>query len=120
MQGTLIRNGEEQVYIFSASNPETFLKAYLVPGAADHIKPLIISGKHVRVIPAQWADSFGRSYYDKSGDLPMSGELSKENWQIRMEGQQFETGKRLCVTPYEELEAYISQELGALWRKEEV
>lgn len=119
MQGTLIRNGDEQVYIFSASNPETFLKAYLVPGGADNVKPLIISGKYVRVIPAQWAESFGRLYYDKSGDLPISSELSRENWMIRMEGQQYETGKRLCVTPYEELEAYIKQELGALWHNEE-
>ena len=118
MQGTLITNNEEKVYIFSATNPETFLKSYLVPGGAENVKPLMISGKHVRVIPAQWANSFGRLYYDKSGDLPISEGLSKENWQIRLEGQQYETGKRLNVTPFEELEAYIKQEIGALWRKE--
>ena len=41
-------------------------------------------------------------------------EQNAQDWKLRMEGQLFETGKKLDVTPFAELREYIRQELSSL------
>ena len=42
---------------------------------------------------------------------------TREEWQTRIEGQLCATGEKLNVTPYEELRAFIQQELGELFEE---
>ena len=45
---------------------------------------------------------------------------TREQWKIRIEGQLFNSGRRLNITPYEELRAFIAEELGDLFLEDEV
>jgi hypothetical protein len=38
--------------------------------------------------------------------------MNKDDWNLRMQGQLFETGIRLKVTGYDELRDYITSQLG--------
>ena len=43
-----------------------------------------------------------------------------EEWKISMEGRLFSTGMKLNITPYEEIKAFIQEELGDLYWEEDV
>ena len=45
---------------------------------------------------------------------------TQEQWQIRIEGQLFNSGRRLNITPYEELRAFIAGELGEYFLEDDV
>ena len=59
---------------------------------------------------------FGPDYYDEKSMQDMVHQ-TREEWQTRMEGQLCSTGEKLRVTPYEELRAFIQQELGELFEE---
>ena len=44
---------------------------------------------------------------------------SEDEWKLRIEGQLYETGKKLNVTGYEDLRIYIKNELSGVSPKEE-
>jgi len=44
---------------------------------------------------------------------------SETDWKIRLQGQFVDTGKKLNVTPFEELKKYIEQELQGIDLQEE-
>ena len=47
-------------------------------------------------------------------------QMTKEEWQIRLEGQLCSTGRQFHITPYDEIKAFIQEELGNLfWEDEE-
>ena len=46
--------------------------------------------------------------------LSALAEQNEQDWKLRMQGQLFETGKKLDVTPFAELKSYIRQELSAI------
>ena len=54
--------------------------------------------------------SFGKEFY-LSNAISAIDNQTKENWQIRMEGQLYDDGKQLHVTEYEVLRAYIKDQL---------
>ena len=43
---------------------------------------------------------------------------SEADWKLRIEGQLIETGKKINVTSFDELQRYIKQELGDLFLQE--
>ena len=43
-----------------------------------------------------------------------------ENWQIRLKGRLCDSGNKLNITPYEELKAFIREELGELFGEEDI
>lgn len=114
--GTLYENGNECAYIFPVDEAEAFIKPLmLAKGASDDlataIEPLAMSGRRVRAVPEAWLSSFGKQYYLHRNTYSSVDTQSEEDWKIRMEGQLFECGDKLCVTGYEELKSYITQEL---------
>ena len=45
--------------------------------------------------------------------------MTKSDWELRMKGQLFETGKKLNVTGFDELKRYITSELGGVMPQED-
>jgi len=118
--GSLYESEKEVAYMFDVENSEAFFKNYMLPmqpnadGQPDTVKPLSTSGKRIRAIPEHWANSFGKEFYLHERSLQELDMQSEADWQIRMEGQLVETGKKIKVTGFDELRTYIKQELSAL------
>lgn len=74
-------------------------------------QPLMSLGNRVKAVPEEWATNFGKQYYFHKQTLEELEKQSEKDWKIRMEGQLFETGKRLSVTGFDELRQYIRREL---------
>lgn len=116
--GSLYEDGSEVAYIFDTINTEAFFKPYVLPGhSADEVgnaptvQPFMPSGKHIRGIPEAWTSTFGKQYYLHEQTLAELEAQSEDEWKLRIEGQLYETGKKLNVTGYEELRVYIKNEL---------
>ena len=120
--GNLFKNGEEEVYIFNAVDAGMFIKSGIVSsestGEDSPGTPVNVSGKHIGAVPADRLHAFGKDFYlEKS--LSELRVQTKEQWQLRIEGQLFNSGVHLNVTGYDELKSFIQQELGD-WSPQEV
>ena len=62
--------------------------------------------------------SFGKSFYIHEQSLEALARQSEAEWKLRIEGQLFETGKKVSVTSFEELRQYIQQELSDVTMEE--
>lgn len=120
--GTLYEQGSELAYIFNADDSEVFFRSNALPvkdivdsGAENvSIQPFLPSGKRIRAIPKEWAETFGKPFYAHEMSLSALAEQEEQDWKLRMQGQLFETGKKLDVTPFQELRSYIRQELSGM------
>ncbi len=120
--GTLYEKGSELAYIFNADDSEVFFRSNALPvkdivdsGAENvSIQPFLPSGKRIRAIPKEWAETFGKPFYAHEMSLSALAEQDEQDWKLRMQGQLFETGKKLDVTPFQELKSYIRQELNGM------
>lgn len=114
----------EVAYIFEVKNSEAFFKSYILPkqttaeDGSREIQPLMPSGKHIRAIPEEWTTSFGRQFYQHEQDISALEAQSEQDWKLRLEGQLFETGKKLNVTGFDELRTYIKQSLSTIAKEE--
>ena len=109
--GVLYKNAEEKAYVFSALESQAYVKSYLVENSEEDVTPLLSTGKHVKLVPQEWADNFGFQYYERQHVYCHPSLQSESDWKIRMEGELFETGKVLNITPYEELQEFVTKEL---------
>ncbi len=119
--GSLFRNGNESAYIFNAKEAGIYINEQdleSVRGNDPYETTINRSGRHIGAVPAERSRAFGKDYYLECSLSDLS-HLTKEDWQIRLEGQLCSTGKTLTVTPYEELKAFIQEELGDLFWEEE-
>lgn len=123
MLGVLYECEGELAYIFDAKDSEAFFKSYILPTRnSDETRanmPLTPVGKHIRAIPAQWTSTFGKEFYLHEQPLPSLASMTKFDWELRVKGQLFETGKKLNVTGFDELKRYIMSELGGVIPQEE-
>lgn len=85
---------------------------------ASSVQPLTPSGKHIRAIPAQWTHAFGKEFYLHEQPFSSLASMTKSDWELRIKGQLFETGKKLNVTGFDELKEYIMHELGGVMPQE--
>ena len=116
--GSIYEEGNQIAYIFDTDNSEIFFKSYVLTsqeateaGGKTGIQPYTPSGKRIRAIPQEWTNSFGKPYYQHEQTLAALAAQSEADWQIRMEGQLVETGRKINVTGFEDLKQYINQEL---------
>lgn len=117
--GSLYEQEDELAYIFDIANSEAYLKSYMIPiqdGTNDGkpIQPLTSSGKHIRAIPKEWTITFGQQYYLHEQSYSELESQSESDWKLRLEGQLFETGKKVNVTGFDELRQYIKNELNGV------
>ena len=122
LYGALFRNKDEDAFIFSARDAGVLIKEQMIGNEVnDTGKTILINRtkKYVGAIPGDLSHAFGKEFYLERSLSELTN-LTKEQWQIRIEGQLCRTGQTLKVTPYEELKAFIQEELGDLFWEEEV
>ena len=120
MYSTLISNGDEEVFIFSADEAAAYIQSEKIPNqdsAEAFVEPVTKSGAHIMGIPACYTDSFGNDYYAEQTYSALANQ-TREQWQIRVEGQLCNTGMQLNVTDYDTLREFIMVELGD-WKPQE-
>ena len=120
MYSTLISNGDEEVFIFNADEAAAYIQTERIPerdGSQAFVEPVAKTPAHVMGIPACYTDSFGNDFYVEQTYSALANQ-TREQWQIRVEGQLCNTGMQLNVTDYDTLRTFIMQELGD-WRPQE-
>jgi len=120
IKGDIYQDGKEIVYIFDTDNAEIFFKSYMLPTqeyANDEnvtIQPLTSSGTRIRAIPQEWAENFGDQYYIHEQTIAELKNQKEKEWKLRLEGKLYDTGKKMNITPFEELKAYIDEQLNGV------
>ena len=119
INGTLYTNEDEFAYVFRGEDAEAFFKSNSIPlqskdGGTQGGQPLLSSRNRIKAIPAEWVDTFGKPYYLHEDTFKAISEQDQASWKLKIESQLFETGKKLSITPYEKLKAYIMDALGPL------
>ena len=120
IKGDIFQDGKETVYIFDTEDAEIFFKSYMLPtqeyanNEDVSIQPLTPSGTRIRAIPKEWADTFGDQYYIQSKTIEELKNQKEKEWKLRLEGQLYDTGKKMNITPFEELKAYIDEQLNGV------
>jgi len=119
--GVRWQKGEELAYIFDSANAEALVRPGAVPVVPCEaaLLPLAPVGKRIRAIPKEWTTSFGKQFYIHEQDAAALERQSEGDWKLRLEGRLFEAGKKLNVTGFEELRAFIKQELGNIGSRED-
>ena len=124
--GRLLQNEGDSVFIFDLSEPEIFIQSYLMTGTDSPISgdgelsPLSVSGKRVRAVPKKLADRFGSDFYSHRLTSSSPELQSEDAWKLWLEGQLFETGEKLQVTKFDEMQRFIAEQLAPIKQKEEV
>lgn len=122
--GRLCEKDDELAYIFDTEDCEVFLKSNaisrdkLMTEGATAFQPLTQSGKHIKAIPEKWTKSFGKQFYLHELSYSDIDKMTKDEWELQIKGQLYETGKPLQVTGFEELKTYIASELGGTMPRE--
>lgn len=120
--GSLLEQDGEMAYVFDIANSEAFFKSYVLPKqtspGTQEVQPFLPSGKRIRAIPEEWTTSFGRQFYFHEIDEASIESQSETDWKLRLEGQLFETGKKLNVTGFDELRQYIKQSLSDIKKED--
>lgn len=125
IQGSLYESGDELAYIFDASDTETYFRSSVIDEkyggseTASSVTPITRTRKMIKAIPAEWASHFGKPFYQHEQTLSALQSQSRQDWQLRIEGQLFETGKRIQVTDFDEIRNYIRGELSSVQTTEE-
>lgn len=125
IQGSLFEKGDEVAYIFDAADSEAFFKSSVLKINSDietnqaQVQPLTPAGKRIRAIPEQWTTNFGKPFYLHEQTLSALDAQSENDWKLRMEGQLFETGKKINVTGFDDLRKYIRSELSSVTLSED-
>lgn len=122
VHGSLVKNGDEEVYVFNAAEACMFIKPGMVTAESgeDEVPgtPVAVSGKHIGAVPANHLHAFGKDFYLEKSLSELRAQ-TREQWQLRIEGQMFNSGVHLNVTGYDELKSFIQQALGD-WISQEV
>lgn len=124
--GSFLENEGESVFLFDLTDPEIYIQSYLMTGTDTPnsgnggLSPLSVSGKRIRAVPKKLADRFGSDFYSHrlvSSSLELQ---SEEDWNLWLEGQLFETGEKLHITKFEEMQQFIAEQLAPLKQREGV
>lgn len=124
--GRLLQNEGDSVFLFDLSEPEIFIQSYLMTGTDSPISgngelsPLSVSGKRVRAVPKKLADRFGSDFYSHRLTSSSPELQSEDAWKLWLEGQLFETGEKLQVTKFDEMQRFIAEQLAPIKQMEEV
>lgn len=123
MFSNLRKRNDEETYIFSASEAVIYIPTENfatsdIDEQEGNLQPINVSGKHIRGIPSCWMHAFGNSFYEEMSYEALAHQ-TREEWQLRIEGQLCNVGMKLNVTDYDTLRSFIESELGD-WTPEEV
>ncbi len=122
LRGMHLKNGDEEALLFTAADASILVRRDLLEAELDpeeEFAPLETSGKRVVAVPEQAAHAFGKNFYEEKSITELIRQTAEE-WKISMEGKLFSTGMKLNITPYEEIKAFIQEELGDLYWEDDV
>lgn len=118
--GSLYEHDGEMAYIFDGMDSEAYFSSFMLPTHESDedgdamIQPFMASGKRIRAIPESWTNSFGKDFYLHELSLAALEGQSEQDWKLRLEGQLFETGKKINVTSFSILREYIQNQLSGI------
>ncbi len=115
--GSQFHDGNEDAFVFSAKDASAFIHDNDID-LPEGITPFAKTGKYIGIMPAEYSRSFGKDFYEERSAADMS-QMTREEWQIRMEGILCSTGHQFHITPYEEIRKFIQEELGNLFWEDE-
>lgn len=122
LYGTHYQYETESTVIFSTTHAAVMIKEnrlQAAPQGGGIISPLVRRGKRIGAVAGDVAGSFGRNFYEEQTMAELVRQ-TPENWQIRLKGRLCDSGNKLNITPYEELKAFIQEELGELFGEEDI
>ena len=123
MNGMLYRNGNEDAMVFTAQDTGIMISKEIAnlsdDGNGTEASPVYKTRKRIGAIPAELTHSFGRDFYLECSMNELASQ-TREQWKIRLDGQLYNSGRRLNITPYDELKAFIQEELGDLFWEDDV
>ena len=121
LRGTHLKGENEEALLFNSMDASVLIRRERFQAemkSEEDFTPLETSGNRVVAIPEQMAHSFGKSFYEEKSITELIRQTPEE-WKISMEGKLFNTGIHLNITPYEEIKAFIQEELGDLFWEDE-
>lgn len=122
VSGQLYEEDGHQTFIFERNDGELLLRPDTVRAdvtmETERVQPLLGTKNLIRAVPSEWANSFGKPYYVHEQSYETLANMKKEEWNLRVKGQLFETGASFKVTGFDELRAYITEQLGSIMPKE--
>lgn len=110
--GSLCEKSGELAFIFEAGDSETFFKPFMIEDVQEGGQPITPSGKRIRAIPVEWAQTFGQQFYLHERSFAALAEQRKEDWALLIKGELFESGNKLNVTDFEVLKSFIHSQIG--------
>ena len=115
--GTFLEKGEDRLLLFRAENSRVLMnlnsnRATGMNGSVEEASPK--KPMKIKAIPEKWTLGFGEEFYHHERAFAELMEQTEENWQVRIKGQLFETGKPIHVTDYSILREYIMNAIGDL------
>lgn len=122
LYGTHLKNGNEEAMFFSATDATVLIRKNLLEKAVnegEEFTPLAKRGQRIGAISGKMGDAFGKSFYEEQTIAELVRQ-TPENWKIRLKGRLCNNGSRLNITPYEELKAFIQDELGELFWEDDI
>lgn len=122
LRGMHLKGGKEEAMLFAAADASVLIRKDILTAEMDpeeEFTPLETSGKRVVGVPEEMAHAFGKNFYEEKSMTELIRQTAEE-WKISMEGRLFNTGTKLNITPYEDIKAFIQQELGDLYWEDEV
>lgn len=116
MFSALRKRDSEESYIFSADEAVVYIPTETFAPQAEYgednaLQPINVLGKHIRGIPSCWMHAFGNGFYEEMSYEALAHQ-TREEWQLRIEGQLCNVGMKLNVTDYDTLREFIENELG--------
>lgn len=111
--GSVYEKENEIVFVFNVQDSIAYINSSRVPiqsAPGNSATPVEISKELIKAIPKEWISNFGRPFYIHELSISAITNQNEDDWKLRIEGQLFETGKKINVTPFEELREYIKQE----------
>lgn len=114
LYGSVYRNAEAAACIFSESDSVVYIHEsdiYSDSTITAEGRNVATSRRRVRAMPDGLGIRFGRNYYEEKS-LRELEQLTEQEWKTQIEGQLCQSGPKLNITPYEELRAFIQEELG--------
>ena len=118
LYGCIYRDGNNSACVFSDLNASVLIRKddYLSSAGIDAEGQLLNqSGRFVRAFSNNSGQGFQNYYSDKSlYEIP---DLTREQWQTQIDGIACLTKEKLNITPYEEIRAFLMEELGELFEE---
>ena len=115
LHGKLLKKDNEEAMLFTTMDASILIrKDRLEAELEEDCTPLETSGKRVAAVTEDMAHAFGKNFYEEKSMADLIRQTAEE-WKISLEGRLCSTGIQLNITPYEELKAFIQEELGDLF-----